>query len=60
MGNNYPINIRNHFYSMINPIPEGDKNFRTNHTLKYWGYASFMSENLTYYSKEGEVIKKKN
>ncbi len=56
MGGVYPIKINNTFYSMIEKLPPQDIE-KDDFTLKYWGYASFSTDNLSYYSKEGEVKK---
>jgi len=52
----YPVQINNSFYAMVNNLTQTDKEENSNQTLKYWGYASFSTKNLSYYSTAGEVI----
>ena len=52
----YPVQINNSFYSLINKIPPQDLEPNSNCTFDYWGYVSLATKNLSYYSQQGEVL----
>lgn len=51
----YPIEINSTFHPLTEKIPMNDIENGTDYTLKYWGYASFVTNNRSYYSTSGEV-----
>lgn len=54
--NEYPVQIKNSFYSLIDKIPPQDLEPNSNYTFNYWGYVSLAAKNLSYYSQQGQVF----